>query len=198
MIGRLRGTVIEKRPPLLVLDVHGVGYEVEAPSSTFDQVPELGKEMLLYTHLVVREDAQLLYGFAKESDRAIFRQLLKVTGIGAKIAIGILSGISADGFVRCVQDRDALALTRLPGVGKKTAERLIVELRDRLSEFEFALPMTVSTPRSNAPDPVSDAVSALIALGYKPNEASRWVGGVDVAGLRSDEIIRRALQLAAR
>lgn len=198
MIGRLRGTVIEKRPPLLVLDVHGVGYEVEAPSSTFDQVPELGKEMLLYTHMVVREDAQLLYGFAKESDRAIFRQLLKVTGIGAKIAIGILSGISADGFVRCVQDRDALALTRLPGVGKKTAERLIVELRDRLSEFEFALPMTVSTPRTSAPDPVSDAVSALIALGYKPNEASRWVGGVDVAGLRSDEIIRRALQLAAR
>lgn len=198
MIGRLRGIVIEKRPPLLVLDVHGVGYEVEAPSSTFDHVPELGKEMLLYTHMVVREDAQLLYGFAKESDRAIFRQLLKVTGIGAKIAIGILSGISADGFVRCVQDRDALSLTRLPGVGKKTAERLIVELRDRLSEFEFALPMTVSTPRSNAPDPVSDAVSALIALGYKPNEASRWVGGVDVAGLRSDEIIRRALQLAAR
>lgn len=198
MIGRLRGTLIEKRPPWLVLDVQGVGYEVEAPLSTFDHLPEIGRETVLYTHMVVREDAQLLYGFSKESDRALFRQLLKVSGIGAKMGIGILSGISVDGFVHAIQEREVAVLTRLPGVGKKTAERLIVELRDRLSDYNFVLPMTAAAFRSAAPDPVNDAVSALIALGYKPNEASRWVSGVDVSGLRSDEIIRRALQLAAR
>lgn len=198
MIGRLRGVILEKRPPMLLIDVHGVGYDVEAPLSTFTHLPELGKEVTLYTHFVVREDAQLLYGFHKEADRALFRQLLKVSGVGAKTAIGILSGTSVDGFIRCIHDGDAAALARLPGIGKKTAERLIVELKDRLAavgENVVGVGADAFAPVENA---VSDAVSALIALGYKPNEASRWVGSINTQGLRSDEIIRRALQLAAR
>lgn len=198
MIGRLRGIILEKRPPMLLVDVHGVGYDVEAPLSTFTYLPEVGKEITLYTHFVVREDAQLLYGFHKEADRALFRQLLKVSGVGAKTAIGILSGTSVDGFIRCIHDGDAAALARLPGIGKKTAERLIVELKDRLAavgENVVGVSAGTSMPAENA---VSDAVSALIALGYKPNEASRWVGSINTQGLRSDEIIRRALQLAAR
>jgi Holliday junction DNA helicase RuvA len=198
MIGRLRGTVIEKRPPMLLIDVNGVGYELEAPMSTFYGLPDLGREAVLYTHLVVREDAQQLYGFIKDSDRALFRQLLRVTGIGAKIGIGILSGMSAEAFVRCVEHNDSTALTRLPGVGKKTAERLIIELRDRLGNIgggEFERHVKIAP---QVADPVSDAISALVALGYKPQEASRWIGQIDTAGLKSEEIIRRALQLAAR
>lgn len=198
MIGRLRGTLIEKRPPALLLDVNGVGYELEAPMSTFYTLPEVGREVTLHTHLMVREDAHQLYGFAREADRVLFRQLLKVTGVGAKIAIGILSGMTAEAFARCIELQDATTLTRLPGIGKRTAERLVVELRDRLSVgagVESAPGAMIQLP---AGDAVGDAMSALMALGYKPQEASRWIGSIDTQGLRSEDIIRKALQLAAR
>lgn len=198
MIGRLRGTLIEKRPPALLLDVNGVGYELEAPMSTFYTLPEVGREVMLHTHLVVREDAHQLYGFAREADRALFRQLLKVTGVGAKIAIGILSGMTAEAFVRCIEFQDTATLTRLPGIGKRTAERLLVELRDRLSTVGSVDAVPGKTIQVQPGDAVGDAMSALVALGYKPQEASRWIGSIDTQGLRSEDIIRKALQLAAR
>ncbi len=199
MIGRLRGKLIEKRAPRLMVDVGGVGYEVDAPMSTFYVLPELGDEVVLYTHMVVREDAQLLYGFATESERRFFRELIKVNGVGAKMGLTILSGMSADAFALCIRDGDVASLVRLPGVGKKTAERLIVEMKDKLDVgAESALPQAVSAvdtpPEAN---PVSDAVSALIALGYKPQEASRMVRGVKGDDLASEEIIRQALKGAA-
>lgn len=201
MIGRLRGVVAEKHPPELLIDVQGVGYEVEAPMSTFYQLPPTGESVTLYTHLVVRDDAHLLFGFASRSERSLFRTLIKVNGVGAKLALTILSGISADDFARCVQDGDAATLVRLPGVGKKTAERLLIEMRDRLQDWEArpALPGMLEQAASAvpaAPDPLKDAVSALVALGYKPPEASRLVSGVDTEGLSSEEIIRAALKRA--
>ncbi len=199
MIGRLRGTLALKQPPLLLLDVNGVGYEVEAPMSTFYQLPALGEMVVLHTHLVVREDAHLLFGFASESERRLFRTLIKVNGVGAKLALTILSGITADEFARSVQDNDTDALVRLPGIGKKTAERLIVEMRDRLADWEGGavlpgtLPAQITT--SQAPDETRDAVSALISLGYKPPEASRLVSKVETEGLSSEDIIRAALKM---
>jgi Holliday junction DNA helicase RuvA len=202
MIGRLRGTLAQKQPPLLLVDVGGVGYEVEAPMSTFYQLPAVGEAVVLYTHLVVREDAHLLFGFASESERRLFRTLIKVNGVGAKLALTILSGISADEFARCVQDNDTAALVRLPGVGKKTAERLIVEMRDRLADWEgaVALPGAVPAPSAAAPaqDETRDAISALVSLGYKPPEASRLVSKVETEGLSSEEIIRAALKQAVK
>lgn len=200
MIGRLRGILAEKRPPQLLLDVNGVGYEVEAPMSTFYQLPATGTEVTLHTHLVVRDDAHLLFGFASERERALFRNLIKVNGVGTKMALAILSGMNADSFARCVQEGDAAALTRLPGIGKKTAERLIVEMRDRLQAWQSdgVLPTVLSTPQQQGRDEVSDAVSALMALGYKPPEASRMVGAIDAAGKNSEQIIRAALQQAVK
>lgn len=200
MIGRLRGLLALKQPPLLLLDVGGVGYEVEAPMSTFYQLPALGETVVLHTHLVVREDAHLLFGFATESERRLFRTLIKVNGVGAKLALTILSGISADEFARSVQDNDTAALVRLPGVGKKTAERLIVEMRDRLADWEgaVALPGVAPISASPATDDTRDAVSALIALGYKPPEASRLVSKVETEKLSSEEIIRAALKQAVK
>ena len=200
MIGRLRGTLAEKQPPLMLIDVGGVGYEVEAPMSTFYQLPATGTEVILHTHLVVREDAHLLFGFASESERALFRSLIKVNGVGAKVALAILSGMNADTFARCIQDGDTAALTRLPGIGKKTAERLIVEMRDRLADWqgEGVLPVVLSAPLTEERDELKDAVSALVALGYKPPEASRMVGGVETEGRNSEEIIRAALQKAVK
>lgn len=199
MIGRLRGTLIEKQAPDLLIDVNGVGYEVAAPMTTFYQLPKTGSEVTLHTHLVVREDAQQLYGFVSLADRALFRTLIKVSGVGAKLALSLLSGMSTDDFVLTVRSGDASSLTRIPGVGKKTAERLIVEMRDRLAEWEVH---GTSGPASSAyvtadgaRDDVRDAVSALIALGYKPPEASRMVRGIDSANLASEEIIRKALQM---
>jgi len=196
MIGRLRGILLEKTPPFLLLDVRGVGYEVEAPMSTFYQLPEQGEEVMLYTHLIVREDAQLLCGFASESERRLFRSLIRVNGVGAKLALAILSGMRADEFAAAVQDEDTARLTRLPGVGKKTAERLIVEMRDRLADWQAA-PVTASpgeTVPAAAGDPVKEALTALVALGYRPAEASRMVEKVDSAGLGSEDIIREALK----
>lgn len=192
MIGFLRGKLVRKQPPLLVLDVQGVGYEVEAPMSTFYDLPEAGTEIMLHTHLIVREDAHILFGFASETERRLFRSLIRVNGVGPRLALTILSGISAEAFARCVRDNDSAALTRLPGIGKKTAERLVIEMRDRLDQAQGeAAGGAVGTPRE-------EAMSALIALGYKPPEASRMLQGIKEVDLSSEELIRRALQSAVR
>lgn len=197
MIGRLRGLLLEKRVPFLLLDVQGVGYEVEAPMSTFYVLPEKGVEVILHTHLVVREDAHLLYAFASEKERMLFRSLIRVNGVGAKLGLAILSGIDAETFARCIQEGDTASLTRLPGVGKKTAERLIVEMRDRLLDAPENLAISSGLEGARQ-GPVADAISALVALGYKPPEAGRVVRGLDTDGLATEEIIRQALQAAVK
>ncbi|ACL73315.1 Holliday junction branch migration protein RuvA [Thioalkalivibrio sulfidiphilus] len=197
MIGRLRGELVSKQPPFLLLDVQGVGYEIEAPLSTFYDLPEPGGQVTLHTHLHVREDAHVLYGFASESERALFRSLIKVTGVGAKMALAILSGMTASEFSRCVMDGDVASLVRLPGIGRKTAERLVVEMRDRLGSLPAAVTLTGGKPAAaaaRAPDPVSDAVSALVSLGYKPQEASRLISAVEGEAERSEDLIRLALK----
>jgi len=200
MIGRLRGILAEKHPPQLLLDVQGVGYEVEAPMSTFYQLPGVGEVVTLYTQLVVREDAHLLFGFATLGERSMFRSLTKVNGVGAKLALTILSGISANDFARCVQEGDTAALTRLPGVGKKTAERLVVEMRDRLDDWQPVPVLPTAQPAPVVPSgsqALRDAISALVALGYKPQEASRLVNGLD-EDLSSEDLIRAALKRAVK
>lgn len=201
MIGRIQGILISKQPPQLLVDVHGVGYEIEAPMSTFYQLPELNQPVTLQTHLVVREDAQQLYGFASEQERRLFRSLIRVNGVGAKLALAILSGMSAGEFARCVHDNDSRSLVQLPGVGKKTAERLIMEMRDRLADWEdeeLAAPPPAGgvAPAAGSQEADREAVSALIALGYKPQEASRMVQSVDSEGRNSEDIIRAALKAA--
>lgn len=200
MIGRLRGILAEKKPPYLLLDVNGVGYELEAPMGTIFQLPEVGTEVTLHTHLVVRDDAHLLFAFATETERTLFRTLIKVNGVGAKLALTILSGISADEFARCVHDGDTASLVRLPGVGKKTAERLIVEMKDRLDDWQPApvLPGAEGVATAPAGDAVKDAISALVSLGYKPPEASRLISKLDTEGLDSEELIRGALKQAVK
>jgi Holliday junction DNA helicase RuvA len=197
VIGQLCGILLARQAPYLLVDVQGVGYEIEASMTTFYELPAVGEQVTLYTHLVVREDAHLLFGFASESERALFRSLIKISGIGAKLAVTILSGISADGFVRCVQNNDSASLTRLPGIGKKTAERLVLEMRDRLAGWQGGasggLDGATQTGSSQG-DAVSDAISALITLGYKPQEASRMVHAIETDNLGSEQIIRRALQ----
>jgi len=198
MIGFLRGVLVAKQPPSLLLDVRGVGYEVDAPMSTFYKLPDLGGEVMLYTHLAVREDAHSLFGFISEAERSLFRTLIKVNGVGARLALGVLSGLSVEEFHRCVDNQDAARLVRLPGVGKKTAERLLIELRDRMPTLTtVALPGAGRLP-APAASPVDDALSALVALGFKPQEAAGLVRKLDVEGKRSEEIIRLALQSAAR
>lgn len=199
MIGRLHGTLIEKKPPQLLLDVGGVGYEISAPMTTFYELPETGNDITLHTHLAVREDAHVLYGFLREQDRMLFRSLIKVSGVGPKLALAILSGMSADQFAGCVQTGDSSSLTKLPGVGKKTAERLVVEMKDRLKDWQgvtFAME-AAGQPVMPANAAVKDAVSALVSLGYKPQEASRMVSQVEDAALSSEEMIRLALRAAA-
>jgi Holliday junction DNA helicase RuvA len=200
MIGRLRGTLLEKQPPQILVDVNGVGYDVSAPMTTFYELPETGSEVVLHTHLAVSEHSHVLYGFLRESDRALFRTLIKVSGVGPKLALAILSGMSADEFVGCVRNGDSVALTRLPGVGKKTAERLVVEMKDRLKDWQGAADSIEGVTQSITPgtDSVKDAISALVSLGYKPQEASRMVSHVDCDGMVSEEIIRLALKAAAQ
>lgn len=200
MIGFLRGTLVLKSPPFLALEVNGVGYEIEAPMTTFYGLPAVGDEILLYTHLAIREDAHILYGFSTERDRLLFRTLVKVNGVGAKLALTILSGLSVEQFQQCIQDNDVPSLVRLPGIGKKTAERLIIEMRDRLSaigsvNISPAPDSDVHQPSSN---PKQEATSALIALGYKPQDASRMIQAVSGDTLSCEEIIRHALQGAVR
>ena len=200
MIGRIRGTLAHKQPPDILIDVGGVGYELQVPMTTLFQLPELGAEVALVTHFVVRDDAQLLYGFIAERDRELFRQLIKVNGVGPKLALTILSGMDATSFARCVQRDDISSLVALPGVGRKTAERLLVEMRDKLKDLlgelgssGEALPVAGGTGPGS--DRVADAESALIALGYKPAEASKVVAAVnDDSVTDSEELIRRALK----
>ena len=194
MIGLLRGRILSRQPPWLLLEVNGVGYEVEAPMSTFYDLPAGDEPVVLYTHLMVRDDAHTLFGFARERDRALFRMLLKVNGVGGKMALAILSGMTADEFSLNVQSGDVAALTRLPGVGKKTAERLIIEMRDRLEKLEGAS-LPAGTPASAAGAAAdADAVDALVALGYRPAEASRMVRAVFEPELDTEALIRAALQ----
>lgn len=197
MIGFLRGRIVNKQPPRLVLDVNGVGYELEAPMSTFYELPDVGSEVMLHTHLVVREDAHLLFAFISENERRLFRELIKVNGVGARVAINILSGASVEQFARAVNEGDAASLTRLPGIGKKTAERLVVEMRDRLKKDAMTgTHVGGATPATSSP--ADEAYDALVALGYKPQEASRMISKVDTDGLASEAIIRQALQATIR
>ena len=195
MIGRLKGILAHKSPPWLVVDVNGVGYELEAPMSTFYDLPELGREIALFTHYAQKEDSVSLYGFLREGERRLFRDVQKVSGIGAKIALAVLSGVSVDEFARMVQASDVTALTRIPGIGKKTAERMVVELRDRAADFGGGGgPIGGMVPN----DPQSEAVVALQALGYKPAEASRMARDAAASGDDAATIIRKALKSALR
>jgi Holliday junction DNA helicase RuvA len=192
MIGSVRGRIASKTPPQLTVDVGGLGYELEAPMSTFFLLPAVGEEVRLLTHLVVREDAHILYAFATDNERRLFRSLIKVSGVGPKIALALLSGISVEAFALCVQNEDIAALTRVPGIGRKTAERLVVEMRDRLGPtIDAASAATASTP---APNPEAEAFGALVALGYKPAEATRLLKAAGPGTHSTEELIRRALQ----
>lgn len=198
MIGRLQGEIIEKQAPYLLLDVNGVGYELEAPMSTFYELPECGQSVILHTHLMIRDDAHTLYAFKQLRDRSMFRNLLKVNGVGAKMALAILSGMETNAFAQCIHHGDVDSLVRIPGVGKKTAERLILDMRDRLDK-DVSLQVASIGKNGNGAidyvaDPIADAVSALVSLGYKPNEASRMVGTVDAKSQNSEDIIRQALK----
>lgn len=194
MIARLAGTLIHKQPPLMVIDVAGVGYEVEAPLSVFYDLPELGQSVVILTHLSIKDDSHTLYGFSSEAERTLFRQLLKISGIGAKLALTILSGASGEELARYVGESDSASLTRLPGIGKKTAERIIIELRDKLDLIPFAALKAVGGGPLIPTDAVSEAITALNALGYKPQESSSMVRKVAEPEMSVEEIIRQALQ----
>jgi len=197
VIGRLRGEIVSKHPPRLLLDIGGVGYELEAPMSTFYDLPPVGEQVTLVTHLTVREDAWVLYGFLREEDRALFRNLLKVNGVGTRMALAILSGMDARQFALCVRQEDVTALTRLPGVGKKTAQRLVMELRDRVGIVPAgSLASVASSPPTGSGEgsALIDAIGALTALGYKPADADRMARAADDGSKTSEEIIRAALK----
>jgi Holliday junction DNA helicase RuvA len=199
MIGFLKGRLALKQPPMLMVDVNGVGYEMEAPMSTFYGLPATGEAVALFTHLVVREDAHILYAFGTDGERRLFRGLLKISGVGPKIALGILSGASVDDFLRIIEAEDIAMLTRIPGIGRKTAERVIIEMRDSVKKL--SMPAGAESPSglgAAAPTPQSEAFSALIALGYKPPEVIRLLKSVDEPDLATTEIIRRALKSAAK
>jgi Holliday junction DNA helicase RuvA len=201
MIGFLRGKLVHKAPPFLVLDVQGVGYEVEAPMTTFYDLPAINEEIKLHTHLVVREDAHILFGFSTEADRSLFRTLIKVNGVGPKLALTILSGQSAEELHRCIQDNDTQTLVRLPGVGKKTAERLVIEMRDRLPDLGDSAMTIADNSGVNIAitgKPKQEAISALCSLGYKPLDASKMVQNISAEGKSCEDIIRLALQGAVR
>ncbi len=197
MIGFLKGRLAVKQPPMLMVDVNGVGYEMEAPMSTFYGLPNAGEPVALFTHLVVREDAHILYAFGTDGERRLFRGLLKVSGVGPKIALGILSGASVEDFLRTIEAEDVAMLTRIPGIGRKTAERVIIEMRDSVKKLSMP---TVGSPAGagTAVTPQTEAFSALIALGYKPPEVIRLLKSVDEPDLATTELIRRALKSAAK
>jgi len=194
MIARLAGTLVSKQPPLMVIDVAGVGYEVEAPLPVFYDLPETGQPVVILTHMSVKEDSHTLYGFASDAERTLFRQLLKISGIGAKLALTILSGASGDELARYVAERDAAALTRLPGIGKKTAERIIIELRDKLDGLPVGVAPGAGGAAAHAGSALGEATNALIALGYKPQEAGRMARSVAQPEMAVEDIIRLALQ----
>ena len=205
MIGRIRGILLEKQPPEVLIEASGVGYEVQMPMTSFYQLPDVGQEAIVYIHFVVREDAQLLFGFADKQERALFRELIKVNGVGPKLALTILSGMSAAQFIQCVSHDDVSGLVKLPGVGKKTAERLVVEMRDRLKKLLEQQAATGETASSPLPMPVEDtfvvvsdakeeALSALVALGYKAPQASKVINSVYTDGMTSEDLIRESLR----
>lgn len=192
MIGQIRGIILEKQPPQLLVDVHGVGYEIDAPMSTFYQLPDTGKEITLFTHFVVREDTQHLYGFFTRDERLLFRTLLKVNGVGPRLALTILSSASPEEFVQCVLNNDTASLVRMPGIGKKTAERLVIEMRDKLSDFHGASAAEgaslIKQDNQGSHQSLQDAVSALISLGYKQQEANRMVTKIDDGAARRKSV----------
>ena len=204
MIGRIRGILVEKTPGQALVECAGLGYEIDIPYTTFFHLPESGQEVTLHTHFAVREDAQSLYGFAAKLDRDLFRLLIKVNGVGPKLAVGILSGLDAQQFIRCVEAKDANSLVKLPGVGKKTAERLLIEMADRIGQLEGQfVPMSPgatvaggpgSDQVATGPDPREEAEAALIALGYKPQEAAKAISKVAEEGATSETLIRLALR----
>jgi holliday junction DNA helicase RuvA len=196
MIGSLRGRIASKAPPQLTVDVGGVGYELQAPMSTFFHLPAVGQEVKLLTHLVVREDAHVLYGFGTEDERQLFRSLLKVSGVGPKIALALLSGLSVETFARCVQTQDVAALTRVPGIGRKTAERLVVEMRDRLASLDGNGTRGPARPAATSAE--AEAFDALVALGCKPAEAASLLKAAGPGTHSTEELIRLALQSAVR
>ena len=194
MISRLSGILLEKQPPNLVIDVRGVGYEVEAPTSVFDTLPALGQAIVILTHMQVSQDHQTLYGFTSPAERILFRQLLKISGIGAKLALTILSGASGDELARYVADGDTASLTRLPGIGKKTAERIIIELRDKLEAMPVTLAGVGAAGGAQGGSAVREASNALRALGYKTSEVNHMVRNVAGVDMDAEQIIRKALQ----
>ncbi len=195
MIGWLRGNVIAKKPPELLLDVGGVGYELQCPMSTFYELPATGARASLFTHLAVRDDAHTLYGFGTEDERALFRNLIKVNGVGPRLGLAILSGISISGFEQCVRHEDVKTLTKVPGVGKKTAERLILDMRDKIDVQGAVDGQTATSPLVAVPKGAeAEAFNALLALGYKPKEATRLLSTIDKTGMATEDIIREALK----
>ncbi len=196
MIGFLKGRLAIKQPPLLMVDVNGVGYELEAPMSTFYGLPGTGEPVALFTHLVVREDAHILFGFGTDSERRLFRSLLKISGVGPKMALGILSGASVEDFLRTIEAEDVTMLTRIPGIGRKTAERILIEMRDNVQKLSAPTPSAAGL--GAAPTAQSEAFSALIALGYKPPEVTRLLKSADEPGLSTTDLIRRALKSAVK
>jgi len=196
MIGRLAGKLLSKQPPQLLVDVNGVGYEVEAPMSTFFKLPGVGEPLMLHTHLVVREDAQLLYGFATSIEKSLFRELIRISGIGPKVALAVLSGISVDDFWNTVRAGETARLVKVPGIGKKTAERIVIEMRDKAGAGSGEGLLGIA-PGVDA-TPLAEARAALEGLGYKPVEAQRLTDAIKQDGMTTDQIIREALKRAAR
>ena len=199
MIGSLRGLLAAKHPPQLLIEVAGVGYEIEAPMSTFYELPSVGSEVHLFTHLVVREDAHILFGFATQRERRLFRELLKVSNVGPKMALALLSGMTVDSFILCIESENVDLLVRIPGVGRKTAERLLIEMRDRVKGFGEVSASTVAKPTGEAAykGAQAEAFTALVALGYKPAEVTRLLKDVDPAAQTTEDLIRHALRAAA-
>ena len=202
MIGWIFGTIVQKTPPVVLLNVNGIGYELEAPMTTFYHLPDAGREVALFTHQIIRDDGHHLYAFGNEDERNVFRMLLRVNGVGAKLGLAILSGLDAQSFARCIFDGDTVALTKLPGIGKRTAERLIMELRDRLVSASISggddPTAAVALSSQSARNPAAEAVTALEALGLKNQEATRRVKAIDCQGLACEEIVRLALQQLVR
>ncbi|MEM7195935.1 MAG: Holliday junction branch migration protein RuvA [Pseudomonadota bacterium] len=197
MIGQLRGKVVQKQPPSLVMDVEGVGYELEAPMGTFYELPDADSEVTLSVHMVVREDAQMLFGFIDQTSRDLFRTLLKINGVGPRVGLAILSTLSSSELIACVRIEDVSSLVRVPGIGKKTAERMIIELRDRLKDFDAGVDNTPAVT-SGQDDPVQDAVGALMALGYRQPDALRAVKSIQDEGRSREDLIRLSLQILSK
>ncbi len=194
MIGSIRGRLAFKQAPQIIVECAGVGYEIETPMSTFLELPGIGTDVFLFTHLLVRDDAHTLFGFSTEAEKGLFRSLLKISGVGAKMGLAVLSSMSVEGFARCVQHEDTAMLVKIPGVGRKTAERLIIEMRDRILEPDSGVPASGRSIETT--DARGEAFDALVALGYKPVEAKRLLGSFDTATLSAEEMIRGALKKA--